>query len=75
MVKLRCEFDRLLELHFHAIIAAHGTYLPYGAKAGVRRAVDKASRRSGQTSGRCIVILTVCYPVRKHLKRQQFAFA
>ena len=39
---LRGEFHRLLELEFDALIAAHGTYLPAGAKAGVRRAVDKA---------------------------------
>ena len=41
---LRGEFDRLLELDFDALIAAHGTYLPSGAKAGVRRAVEKAFR-------------------------------
>ena len=40
-VVLRSEFDRLLELDFDALIAAHGTYLPSGAKAAVRRAVDK----------------------------------
>ena len=39
---MRGEFHRLLELKFDALIAAHGTYLPAGAKAGVRRAVDKA---------------------------------
>lgn len=39
---LRSEFDRLLELDFAALIAAHGTYLPSGAKSAVRRAVDKA---------------------------------
>ena len=39
---LRGEFDRLLELDFDALIAAHGTYLPSGAKAAVRRAVDNA---------------------------------
>ena len=39
---LRGEFDRLLELDFDALLAAHGTYLPSGAKAAVRRAVDKA---------------------------------
>ena len=39
---LRNEFARLLELDFDALIAAHGTWLPSGAKAGVRRAVEKA---------------------------------
>ena len=39
---LRGEFHRLLELEFDALIAAHGTYLPAGAKTGVRRAVGKA---------------------------------
>ena len=39
---LRGEFDRLLESDFDALIAAHGTYLPSGAKAAVRAAVDKA---------------------------------
>ena len=39
---LRGEFDRLLEMDFDALIAAHGTWLPSGAKDGVRRAVDKA---------------------------------
>ena len=39
---LRGEFDRLLELDFDALIAAHGTYLPSGAKAAVRRAVENA---------------------------------
>ena len=38
---LRDEFYRLLELDFDALISAHGTYLPSGAKTGVRRAVDK----------------------------------
>ena len=41
---LRAEFDRLLELDFDALIAAHGTYLASGAKAGVQRAVEKAFR-------------------------------
>jgi len=41
-VSLRGEFQRLLELDFDALIAAHGTYLPSGAKTGVRRAVDRA---------------------------------
>ena len=36
---LRGEFERLLELDFDALLAAHGTWLPAGAKAGVRRAV------------------------------------
>lgn len=39
---LRGEFDRLLKLDFDALIAAHGTYLPSGAKASVRQAVGKA---------------------------------
>ena len=45
---LRTEFDRLLELDFDALIAAHGTYLPSGAKAGVRRAVQKAYGRAAK---------------------------
>ena len=45
---LRTEFDRLLELDFDALIAAHGTYLPSGAKAGVRRAVEKALGRAAE---------------------------
>ncbi|MEM7412707.1 MAG: hypothetical protein AAF430_20920 [Myxococcota bacterium] len=39
---LEGEFRRLLELDFDALIAAHGSFLPTGAHAGVRRAVDKA---------------------------------
>ena len=65
---LRGEFHRLLELEFDALIAAHGTYLA-GRRQGRRTAGGgQGIRRSGRTSGRCIVILTVCNPVRKHLK-------
>ena len=39
---LRDEFERLLALEFDALLAAHGTWLPEGAKAGVRRAVRRA---------------------------------
>lgn len=42
---LRGEFERLLELDFDALLAAHGTWLPAGAKAGVRRAVKRAFDR------------------------------
>ena len=50
-------------------------HLPAVRRQGRRTASGgQGIRRSGRTSGRCIVILTVCNPVRKHLKRQQFAF-
>jgi hypothetical protein len=39
---LRSELERLLNLKFDALLAAHGTYLPEGAHAGVRRAVEDA---------------------------------
>ena len=38
---LQGEFERLLELDFEALLSAHGTYLSYGAKAAVRRAVER----------------------------------
>ena len=39
---LRTEFERLLERDFDALLAAHGTWLPAGAKAGVHDAVRRA---------------------------------
>ena len=39
---LRGEFERLLELDFDMLLAAHGTWLSSGAKAGVRDAVARA---------------------------------
>ena len=38
---IRDEFERLLDLDFDQLIAAHGTFLSKGAHAQVRRAVDK----------------------------------
>ena len=39
---LHAEFERLLELDFDALLAAHGTYLDHDAKAAVGRAVARA---------------------------------
>ena len=39
---LRSELERLLNLKFDALLAAHGTYLLEGAHAGVHRAVEDA---------------------------------
>jgi len=39
---LKSEFDRLLELEFDSLLAAHGTFLKTGAKAAVTKAISKA---------------------------------
>ena len=39
---LRGEFERLLELDFDMLLAAHGTWLSSGAKLGVKEAVARA---------------------------------
>ena len=39
---LRGEFERLLGMDFEALIGAHGTFLGSGARAAVRRAVERA---------------------------------
>ena len=39
---LRADFERLLELPFDALLAAHGTFLKSGAHAAVQRAIAKA---------------------------------
>lgn len=37
---LKCEFDRLVELEFDSLLAAHGTFLKSGAKAAVIKAIS-----------------------------------
>ena len=39
---LLSEFERLLTLDFDALLGAHGTFLPNGAKASARQAVERA---------------------------------
>ncbi len=40
-MSLQSEFERLLTLDFDALLSAHGSFLPRGAKANLRAAVEK----------------------------------